>query len=89
MYKKINVWIQNLKIEDEKIRNLIIKNFKATEDNSVFVNFYKTEEKNESFGKEELFKKIADLFKNSEAYKDSENLKLDNKIEILKKANSI
>ena len=41
------------------------------------------------FGKEELFKKIADLFKNSDAYKELENLKLENKIEILKKANSI
>ena len=46
--KKINDLIQNLKIEDEKIKNLIIKNFKATEDNSVFINFYKSEN-NESF----------------------------------------
>ena len=93
--KKINEEIKNLKIEDEKIKNLIIKNFKATEDNVVFVNFYKDLKlKREPFGKKELFKKIVALFKSSDIFKESNKildpLELNYKIKILKeKENSI
>ena len=93
--KKINDGIKSLDIINEENKNLIIQNMGATEDNVVFVNFHKDHKLDrEPFGRKELFKKISDIFKNSDFYRDSyknvEPSELNNQIKLLKeKANSI
>ena len=93
--KNINEGIDNLNIIDENKKNLIIDKLKATENNTVFVNFhYDYKLKREPFGKEIIFKKIYDFFTNSKFYKDSKKnkdpLELDNQIKTLKeRANAV
>lgn len=69
IYRKINSGIQGA-LKDKNFKDKY-DFFKADDNNVVFVNFRKDEEHSQPFGKKELFNKIKESFKASEAYKHS------------------
>lgn len=84
-YNKINTGIQGI-TKNTPIFNEVKDFFKASEKNTVFVNFHKRQIYNiEPFGKEDLFKKIHDFFVDTEDYKKIKEITVEEEVAKLRK----